>query len=234
MIVVIGHPLGRSAELGGGVDGLAGRIAAAAARGGGDVQLVGTVGDDPAGDEVVLALAASGVGHAALLRDPSHATPIVVSDSADADDAADPVVESSATETIPPRVEPSDPALRPTLERADVELALSYLTEFAVLLVADPSARSLVAPAAAAAEYAGASLIVLVEQGADGPDGATVIEVPGADPDGAFATFVGTLVADLDRERVPAGGLASTLAGAAARLGWTRPDDAEPESPSSS
>ena len=220
MIVVVGHPYLRAESLGGGVDGLAGRIAVASSAAGGDVQFVGKVGDDPPGDELLLALAAAGVGHVALLRDPARRTPVVVAEPDDADDERTADAADAPSGAL---LDPPDPAEHPTLEPADVDLALQYLTDFAVVVVAEPGIPELVPPAATAASYAGAALVVLVEPGGrvDAPREATVIEVPPADPDGAFATLIGTLAADLDQERVPVGGIAD----AAGRLGWTRPTD---------
>ena len=76
MVVVVGTPRPpvprhRSAGI---AAGLAARIALAAARGGARVELVGKIGDDAAGDALATALARAGVGHAALLRDPSART----------------------------------------------------------------------------------------------------------------------------------------------------------------
>jgi hypothetical protein len=48
-----------------------------------------------------------------------------------------------------------------------------------------------------------------------------VIERPDTDPDGAFATLVGTLAADLDAGALPDDG----ITGEAARLGWSRSED---------
>ena len=39
------------------------------------VQLVGRVGEDPAGEATLLALARDGIGHVATLRDPARPTP---------------------------------------------------------------------------------------------------------------------------------------------------------------
>ena len=217
MIVVIGHPVLRAPGLGGGADGMAARIAVAAAAAGREVQLVGKVGDDPEGDRLLLALADAGVGHVALLRDPARRTPVLTAEAPDPDDAELTPDEPPAGPTI----EPPDPAAWPTLEPADVELALRYLTEFRVIVVAEPRRPDLVAAAAAAAGYGEAALMVLTAHGGDGPLGATVIEQPNADPDGAFATLVGTLAADLDAGALPDDG----ITGEAARLGWSRSED---------
>jgi hypothetical protein len=202
----------RAPSLGGGLDGMVARIAATAATAGRTVQLVGKVGDDDHGDQLLLALAEAGVGHVALLRDPTHRTPVVV---ADADDE---ITDANESEPAGPTIEPADTADRPSLEPEDVELALRYLTDFRVIVVAEPGRPDLVDVAAAAAGYGEAGLIVLVAHGSDGPAGATVIEAPPTDEDGDFATLVAALAADLDAGAAPAHG----IAGEAARLGWSR------------
>src|SRR6478752_2431859 len=76
MIVVIGRPTGRVADGAIAASGMASRVALSAAGAGRAVQLVGRVGDDPTADAVVLDLARGGVGHVALLRDGTRATPL--------------------------------------------------------------------------------------------------------------------------------------------------------------
>ena len=78
MIVVIGLPAYAGSAAGeGSAGGLAVDVAAGARARGGVVELVGKVGDDGAGDAVVVALGRLGVGHAALLRDPARPTPLL-------------------------------------------------------------------------------------------------------------------------------------------------------------
>jgi hypothetical protein len=48
------------------------------------VELIAKLGDDAAGDELLFALTRAGVGHAAMLRDPARATPVVQLSSTDA------------------------------------------------------------------------------------------------------------------------------------------------------
>lgn len=67
MIVVVGRP---GLDDGGVLDRLTGRVAAAAATNGARVEIVGSVADDEAGDETIVALGRARVGHAALLRVP--------------------------------------------------------------------------------------------------------------------------------------------------------------------
>src|SRR4051794_9544275 len=76
MIVVIGSPIGRLAGASITAAGLPSRIALSAAGAGYRVQLVGRVGDDPTADAIVLDLARGEVGHVALLRDATMATPL--------------------------------------------------------------------------------------------------------------------------------------------------------------
>ncbi len=72
MLAVVGSPSfvpGPTPDAAGEAGGLAAGVARAAAAAGVEVQLVGKVGGDPAGDAVLLSLARGGVGHLALLRD---------------------------------------------------------------------------------------------------------------------------------------------------------------------
>ncbi|MDQ6795797.1 MAG: PfkB family carbohydrate kinase [Chloroflexota bacterium] len=197
MIVVVGNPLARAPELGGGVAGTPARTAVAAARAGASVQLVGKAGDDPAGDAVLLALAAAGVGHVALLRDPARGTPMAVGPE-DAD-----AVEGPFSNDEPeawPQVIPEDPAARPSLEPADVELALRYLSDYRAIVIAEPQPDAIVAIAAEAAAYTGAQLVLVVaaDSIAPVPTAALVLESPAHDPDGAFAALLGEFAAAID------------------------------------
>ncbi len=213
VIVVIGQPFYRETEAGADVDGLPARIALAAAAGGRAVQLVGKVGADPAGDAVVLALARGGVGHVALLRDAGRATPLAR--PAD-DEALDPDDGAPAASTEP--TEPTEPAL----DAADVELALRYLTEFAVLVLAERSDPAVVRVASDAAAWTGAGLIALVPAGERDPAGlpsdVIVFESPDDDPDGVFARTVGAFAAALDEGDDPATAFRASVETG----GWTR------------
>ena len=174
MIVVLGRP-GLTAD--GRLARAAGRIAQAAAAAGTRVELVGSVGDDVAGEDVALALGVAGVGHAALLRDPAGVTPRVDADG----------------------LETGAPPAR--LDASDIDLGLRYVPECRVLVVADPLDEPALRVAAEAASYHGASLILLVAPGESPeglPEGTTVLELPGHD-DGAFAALVGRYAAGLAR-----------------------------------
>ena len=99
MIVVVGRPgLDANDQL----DRPAALIALAARAAGAPADVVGAIGDDADGDRVTVALGKAGIGHAALLRDPSAPTP------------------RPSTMAGP----------QPRLDGQDVELGLAYLTEF--------------------------------------------------------------------------------------------------------
>lgn len=187
-----------------GVEGLAARVALSAAKHGRVVQLVGKAGEDPEGDAVVLALARGGVGHVALLRDaglPTPRAPESVDDGGDLPGGDGYLATDSKVAPVPA----SDGA---ALDAADVELALRYLTTFAVLVLGQPADPDVLRILGAAAEWADARLIVVLPAGASVPDelpqDAIVFEAPDADPDGVFAAMVGSFAAALDDGSDPA------------------------------
>jgi hypothetical protein len=198
VIVVVGNPVARAPELGGGVEGTPGRAAVAAARAGATVQLVGKAGDDPAGDAVLLALAAAGVGHVALLRDPGRATPVAT--GPEETDATEGPFSNDEPDATGPQLIPEDPGARPSLEPADVELALRYLSDYRAIVIAEPQPDAIVAIAAEAASYSGAQLVVVVAANSVGPlpAAALVLEAPARDPEGAFASMLGEFAAAID------------------------------------
>ena len=211
MIVIIGSPTARSVDGVLQAAGTASRVALAAASGGRSVQLVGKTGDDATADAIVLDLARGGVGHVALLRDPANPTPVEAGPS---DDLA------AATEDVDGAREADarDAALVaiPALEAADVDLGLRYLTDYRVVVLADPSTADVVAVAADAARWGEARLIVVVASGRPAPDGlpgdAVVLEAPDADPDGAFANLVGAFAVALDAGDEPETAFRASLA----------------------
>ena len=191
MIVVLGRP-GLTAD--DQIDRPAGRIALAAARAGGRVELVGSVGDDADGDAVIVELGRAGIGHAAVLRDPAGRTPRVS--------------EAGATEERLPR-----------LDAADVDLGLRYLAECQVLVTAEVLPADVLRIVTDAASYHRAALVVLAAHGqppeGDLPEAATVLEVP-EDDGGGFAELVGRYAASLDSGRVAA----DAWADAVSEGGW--------------
>ena len=195
MIIVVGLPAYADSPEGEKcAGGLAVEVAASARRRGSEVELVGKVGNDGAGDAVVVALGRLGVGHAALLRDPMLPTPVLAPTPAD-DSAAE--VDADTPEG---RLLPEDPAARPGLDAADIDLALKFLPQSGVVVLAGPLADSAVAAAVEGAAFAGAHLIVLVQAGSmlpAIPAEATVLETP-PDDDGSFGRMVGLFAGGLD------------------------------------
>jgi hypothetical protein len=213
MIVVIGLPAYADSPEGEQcAGGLAVAVAAAARRRGSAVELVGKVGNDGAGDAVVVALGRLGIGHAALLRDPIRPTPVLAVPAVD-DEAAE--LESDGPEA---RLLPEDSDARPGLEAADVELALRFLPAAGVVVIADPLSEETMLAGVEGAAFAAARLIVLTPAGATPPAvpaEATVLESPLAD-DGSFGRLVGVFAGSLDAGVEPG----SAFAEAVAAAGW--------------
>jgi ribokinase len=216
MIVVVGLPAYTDAPDGERcAGGLAVDVAVAAGRRGATVELVGKVGEDGAGDAVVVALGRMGVGHAALLRDPVRPTPVLTVSAGsgttgsgiaerDAESSAEaPEIDADVAPVA--RLLPDDAALRPTLEAADVELGLRYLAAAGVIVVADLLSEPALTAAVDAAAFATARLVLLIPEGAAVPvlpAEATVLEAP-IDDDGSFGRLVGTFAAALDAGSEP-------------------------------
>ena len=219
MIVVVGLPVAASTDGGTTPGGPAARAALAAAAAGSDVQLVGKVGDDPAGDALLLALARGRVGHVAVLRDPSRRTPVAAAarhDDADPfGDDADPLPAAG--------VAAAGDGVRPVLEAADVELALRYIADFRCLVLAEPVADGVVRAAAEAARYSGAALVVVAASPVsltwNLPAETLVLGPPDDDRDGVFARLLGDVAAAVDRGLSAAAALEEVTA----RLGADRP-----------
>lgn len=178
MIVVIGA-LGLRGTIDEPVpDGLAPEIACAAAAAGARVELISKAGDDPAGDAVLLALGRTGVGHVATLRDPVRLTsvrprsaePTDPADTAADSTPADDVGAAGAVDGASSQPSDSTPDPEPTLDAADISLALRYLTDFEVL-VAVHTSTDLLVEAASAASWSGARLVVIVEPETEVPPG---------------------------------------------------------------
>jgi sugar/nucleoside kinase (ribokinase family) len=216
VIVVVGSPLVGLTDSGLRAAGIASGIARAAAAAGSEVQVVGKVGEDPGGDAILLDLAAADVGHVAILRDPSRSTPAtrpapVDEPAFDEDDGDRPNADDADPMTIVSGL---------SLEAADIELALRYLPDYRVLVVADSLAEPSLRVALAAASWNGAALVVIVRAGSTqtaAGDDATVIEAPPDDPDDAFAGIVGAYAAAIDRGEEPKEAFAS----ASSTLGWS-------------
>lgn len=183
-------------------DGLAPEIARAAAAAGARVELISKAGDDPAGDAVLLALAREGVGHVATLRDPARLTPVRPRPD-EPTDPADPSVDSEAAAADPAgraaTAAADDP--EPTLDAADISLALRYLTDFEVL-VAVHASTDLLAEATAAASWSGARLVAVVEPDSDVPAGLpadALVVAAAADDAAGVGARIGRYAAALSR-----------------------------------
>ncbi len=214
MIVVVGSPIAEQVAGAIGAGGLGARVARAAAASGAAVQIVGRVGEDAAGDQVLLSLAASGVGHVAVLRESGQLTPAASTApseplSPDGPTLADTLLEAGDD---PDSTAPSEETAGLSVDAADLELALRYVPDYRVLVLAadlDPRATETVV---AAAEWSGAALIALVSESAPTnafPEPTTVVIRPAADPDGSFAAMVAAYAASIDRGADPADAFAA-------------------------
>ncbi len=195
--------------------GRAAAIALAAAGAGARVELMGRVGDDAAGDSLVLALGHEGVGHVALLRDPARPTLIHPGPGTDGDELLEAAPRNGHGGALD-----ADRG-GPRLEPADVALGLRYLTAFDVLVVGDDAPVDVIPACVEAAAFAGARLVVAVRLPGGVPDGlpedATVLIAPDEDGE-AFARLLGRYAAALDAGSEPGAAFA-----VAAGDGWERP-----------
>ncbi|HYU50922.1 MAG TPA: PfkB family carbohydrate kinase [Candidatus Limnocylindria bacterium] len=211
MIAVVGQPAYRQASdtMPGGATGPAVGVARAAVAAGASAQIIGKVGADHTGDVLLLDLARAGIGHAAVLRDPGRPTSAAPSQTdAETDEDPDegPILDPSLEEhdeDPQARAKPADSRARLTLDPADVELGLRYLTGYRVVVAAEPLAEATLAVVAEAAAYAGAHLVVVMAPGSvrpmlDPSIAVTLLEAPPDDPDEQFASLVGRYAAALD------------------------------------
>lgn len=204
MIVVIGSAQLRVVDGRRSAGGLAVDIAGAAAAAGSRVEFIGRIGDDDVGDELLVALSRLGVGHVATLRDAAHPTAI----SLDEDDVA-------GDDGSGPPADPADARTEHRLDREDVDLALRYLTDFAVV-VAVGAGADMIGELGAAVAWASARLIVV--DGDSSPDvlppDTLVIAVDDHGGESAVGAAIGRYAATIDRNEDPAGAYASILAAA--------------------
>jgi pfkB family carbohydrate kinase len=231
VIVVVGDPILRPADVGAPsqAGGSAPAIARACSAAGATVQLAGKVGDDPAGDEILLTLTRDGIGHVALLRDAGTITlvgPPAVSAIAADDDPADATHDETGPGVDPgPGLIDDVPAAAAmsALAPEDLDLALRYLTSFAVLIVAQPLSAATLAVAVESAAYSGAHLVLIDASEAETAavaavpvDDITALLSPASDPEGQFAGLVGRYAAALDGGTAPAAAFRTALGSA----GW--------------
>jgi hypothetical protein len=226
VIAIVGSPIGRRSAHGVRAAGLPVAIARAAVVAGGTVQLVGKLGEGSDGDAVALSLAAEGIGHVALQRVPGPVPVAGAEDAVDGEAALDDLAALDGSDMPAPEVSWTPPGGEP-LEAADLELALRYLPDYRVVVLAQPLEAAARAAAVDAARWSGAGLILITGSGAgDGaaassPEEATILEAPAVDAEGAFATLVGRYAAALDAG-TPA---AEAFAAASATVGWAAVSD---------
>ena len=117
----------------------------------------------------------------------------------------------------------ADPPMGAPLEAADLELALRYLPDYRVVVLAQSLDEAALAAARDAARWAGAQVIEVMAPGGEGTalDDATVLEAPAEDAEGAFASLVGRYAAALDAGTPPADAFAAASAG----VGWAPVSD---------
>lgn len=218
MLVVIGSPAAALLDGTARATGPAAVIARLAAADGAAVQIVGRVGDDPTGDAVLLDLAAAAVGHVAVLRGAGEATPLV---GGSTDDRTDDESPAAALAEETDRGEMTATGL--PLDAADLELALRYLPDYRVIVVAQALEPAAMRTVVDAAGWSGARLVILGAGQAmpdDLPPGTTVLEPPPG-VDAPFAAVVARYAAELDRGTEPGTAFARASAGS----GW-QPVDA--------
>ena len=195
--------------------GLGADVARAAAGAGAAVQIVGRVGEDPAGEQLLLALAADDVGHVAVLREPGRATPVAAAPTGGSIGPDGPALGEALFDGVDiaegdgsseENDRPVPPPAGLSVDADDLELALRYVPDYRVLVVAgdlDPAALDAVVAAVA---WSGAHLVVLLPDASATPalpDAATVLLRPATDPDGAFAAIVAGYAVALDQGDEP-------------------------------
>jgi ribokinase len=215
VIVVVGSPIAEPIRQEIRAGGLGADLARRAAAAGAAVQIVGRVGEDAAGDQVLLSLAAAGIGHVAVLREPGRPTPAAspiagASTSPDGPALGDELLvdegmsDSGDGSSGAPSADREPAGL--SVDAADLELALRYVPDYRVLIIAADLDPPALAAVLAAASWSGAHVIGLLVDGSATtqlPDGATALLRPAADPDGAFAAMVAGYAVALDRGDEP-------------------------------
>ena len=224
MLVVIGNLAAREENGRIRAAGMPAGIARTAASAGAAVQIVGRVGEDPPGDALLVDLAAAGVGHVAVLRTPGRQTPVRPSAEPDVvpDDEGLAGAIDSGEGGDDEMSAPDEADLG--LDADDLQLALRYLPDYRVLVVAPGLAPAGLATVVSAAAWSGARLIVVVDQ-AGAPSGlpadATVLERPAGGDEEAFAAVIAHYAVALDGGAEPRAAFASASTGA----GWTSVTD---------
>lgn len=227
MIVVIGSPAAVRAGKRVLPAGRSVAVAGAVRTAGADVQIVGKVADDLAGDAIVVELGRRSVGHAALART-GERTPIGDAPPP-ADEPPEDVVTEPSSEALEATERPAEPrGAKPPpeglpLEPADLKLALGYLPEIGAIVVAAPLAADAAKVVADSAAYHEVPLVVLVDSGDSLPpafEGSIVLEVPPEAAD-SFDRLVGVFVTRLEKGAEAKDALRDAVAAG----GWERATD---------
>src|SRR3954454_3482295 len=134
MIVVVGSPTARRQEDGFTAAGLGASIARGARDAGAPVELIGKVGEGSVGDAVLLDVAAAGIGHVAVLRDVEAV--VVEPDGLDETDAPIDRLAGLDGSADPVQSDLGNDLLGPVLDAGDLELALRYLPDYDVVVIA--------------------------------------------------------------------------------------------------
>lgn len=179
------------------------RIAVEAARHGARVELLSRIGDDAAGDRLVLELARRGVGHVAVLRE-ARATNIVPSAA-----AADP--DRSATEELLgwDVARPEHTSVPSRLDAHDIALGLAYLAPIEVVVIDLESDPGSLEAAVAGAEFHGAHVLALVGNAEPATMSAavTAVQVPNGGGDPVVASVVATVAVAIAAGQDPSSAL---------------------------
>ncbi len=213
--MIVGSPIASPVPRGIAAGGLSSAIAMAAAATGAAVQVVGRIGEDAAGDQVLLALTAVGVGHVAVLREPGRRTPAAprradVSPSPDGPAIGEAFQDETGLGDRAPDADADGASANPaglSVDAADLELALRYVPDYRVIVIAADLEPEPLAAVVAAAGWSGAHLVALLAEGASTeslPGMTTALERPDRDPEGTFASMVAAYAVALDRGSEPA------------------------------
>jgi hypothetical protein len=196
--------------------GLAAGIALAAAAAGARVEVVTRLGEDSAGDALLLAFAAAGVGHVATLRDAVHATPVTppVDEPVDPDASDESEDGEGRLDAAHPTA--ADPRTPPTLDAADVGLAMRYLADYRVIVVVHPAEAGIVREVVAATSWASAHLVCVTPPAAPVPPDlpADAVVLAATDDAAGLAGMLGRYAAAVDAGELPEAAFRATLAAA--------------------
>lgn len=175
------------------------------------VEVVARIGDDEAGDQLLLALARDGVGHVAVLRDAGRATALAVLEDASPGSerpVVEELLEDEAASQLP--VARDGPRLQPN----DVALAIEYLDGVQLVVVDVGDDASTVRASVTGAEFHGAHVLALLPNSAKSPAlaGVTQLLVPPESRDSAVPAVIATLAVAMHDGADPGDALSGLVA----------------------